>query len=72
MAKTPKRPRDLNQLAKRIVDLTTSQVSDEGPEPTPKERRASRGGQGRAEKLTPGERSQIAKRAAATRWKSKP
>ena len=33
--KAPKRPRDLNQWAKRMVDIATGEVSDR--EPTPEE-----------------------------------
>jgi hypothetical protein len=36
MTKLPKRPRDLNQRAKRIVDIATGEASDR--EPTPEER----------------------------------
>ena len=68
MAKKPQRPRDLNQLAKRIVDLTTGEASEEEPEPTFEEERAARGGQARAEKLSAEERSAIAKKAAKARW----
>ena len=35
-AKTPKRPRDTNQLAKRMVDILTGQVEDR--QRTPEER----------------------------------
>src|ERR1700730_10323546 len=35
MTKRPKRPRDLNQWAKRMVDIATGAVSDR--EPTPEE-----------------------------------
>ncbi len=35
MPKTPKRPRDLNQWAKRMVDIATGEVDDR--EPTPEE-----------------------------------
>jgi hypothetical protein len=31
MPKQPKRPRDNNELAKRIVDITTGQVEDREP-----------------------------------------
>lgn len=70
----PKRPRDLNQLAAAIVEAAT-----EG-EPAPPEdirdpaavelgrRGGLKGGKARAEKLTPEERSAIAKKAAAARW----
>jgi hypothetical protein len=36
MMKTPKRPRDSNQLGKLMVDIFTGQVEDR--EPTPEER----------------------------------
>jgi len=36
MIKTPKRPRDLNKWAKRMVDIATGQVEDR--EATPEER----------------------------------
>jgi hypothetical protein len=68
MAKKPLRPRDLNQLAKRIVDLTTGQATEGEPEPTFEEERASKGGDARAKNLTPEERSAIARKAAKARW----
>ena len=66
--KTPSRPRDMSQLAKRIVDITTGEETDDIPEPTPEEERAAKGGAARAAKLTPEERSEIARKAAAARW----
>ncbi len=66
--KTPKRPRDLNQLAKRIVDLSVGEATDDAPEPTPKQERAAKGGKARASKLGPKERSRIARKAAKARW----
>ena len=66
--KTPRRPRDMSQLAKRIVDITTGDQTDDIPEPTPEEERAAKGGAARAAKLTPEERSAIAKKAARARW----
>jgi hypothetical protein len=33
MTRTPKRPRDPNQLAKLIVDLATEEKTEERPEP---------------------------------------
>lgn len=70
-----KRPRDLNALAASIVNEAT----DETPEPEPDDgkdpaavslgrRGGLKGGKARAEKLTPEQRSEIAKKAAATRW----
>jgi hypothetical protein len=70
---TPKRPRDPNQLAKSIIDIATGQQ----PSPAPDNRdpaavaMGKKGGKARAENLTAEERSEIAKKGAATRWKSK-
>ncbi|MGB7208285.1 MAG: hypothetical protein WBD27_06480 [Pyrinomonadaceae bacterium] len=67
----PKRPRDTNQLAKFIVDLTTGDEVE--PELSVKAKAGRlgglKGGKARAEKLTPQERSAIAKKAATSRWK---
>ena len=62
---TPDRPGDLNQLAKRIVDISTGQESDEAE---PVDEAAVRRGEARAAKLTPEERSEIARKAAKARW----
>lgn len=66
-----KRPRDPVQLGKLIGDILTGQVEDR--EPTATEKRASKagrkGGPARAKALTPAERSEIARVAAAVRWK---
>lgn len=67
--RTPDRPRDLNQLAKRIVDLSVGEVEEEESEPTFEEERAAKGGEARAKKLTAEERSEIAKKAAEARWR---
>lgn len=71
MTKTPKRPRDPNQLAKFIVDLATGE--NEAREPTAMEVRArkggAKGGPARAASLTQEERSEIARVAAEARWK---
>lgn len=70
----PKRPRDTNQLAKYIVDLSTGEASE--PEPNVKQRAGHlgglKGGNARAAKLTPEERSAIARKAAQKRWNSPP
>ncbi len=65
MPKTPKRPRDVNQLAKRIVDISTGQESDEVE---PVDGAAVKRGEARAAKLTPEERQAIARKAAHARW----
>ena len=72
----PKRPRDTNQLAKSIVDLSTGQAEEKRPDDSGKDPAAValgrkgglKGGKARAEKLSPDERSEIAKKAAAARW----
>lgn len=74
MTKAPKRPRDLNQWAKRMLDLATGEVSDR--EPTPEERgvdpaasaMGKRGGPARAASMTPERRAEIAKKGAEARW----
>jgi hypothetical protein len=69
--KLPKRPRDLNQWAKRMVDIATGEI-EELP-PTAKQTRASKGGSkggpARAKALPPAQRSEIARTAAEARWK---
>jgi hypothetical protein len=74
MPDRPKRPRDLNQLAKRIVDEATGQAEPE-PEDTRDpaavelgRRGGLKGGKARAAKLTPEQRSEIARKAATKRW----
>ncbi len=67
----PKRPRDTNQLAKLIVDLSTGDESEEELSPKQKagQKGGLKGGKARADKLAPEERSAIAKKAAEARWK---
>ena len=68
----PTRPRDVNQLAKMIVDLSTGEI-DEKPESVKAQsgrKGGLKGGKARAESLTPKKRSEIAKKAALARWKS--
>lgn len=69
-----KRPRDLNQLAKRIVDEATGQAepeSEDTRDPLAVElgrRGGLKGGKARAAKLSPERLSEIARKAAAARW----
>lgn len=69
MTKNPKRPRDINQLAKAIADIAT----DGEPEETAQTKRARKGGlaggKARAKSLTAEERAEIARLAATARWK---
>ena len=73
MPKSPKRPRDPNQLGKLIVDLATGERTEEKPEPpTPAQEFARsgglKGGEARAKALSPERRAEIARKAAAKRW----
>ena len=63
--KTPDRPRDLSQLAKRIVDISTGEETDESG---PVNEAAKKRGEARAKKLSPERRSEIARKAARARW----
>ena len=67
--KKPKRPRDANQLAKFVVDLATGEAEEVKPDPS-KVEAGEKGGRARAKNLTDQEKSEIAKRAAAARWRS--
>lgn len=74
-----KRPKDANQLAKMIVDMSTGEIPKEEP---PQEREknpaavalgklgASKGGKARAAKLSAKKRKEIAQKAAKARWRS--
>lgn len=63
--KTPARPRDVSQLAKRIVELSTGEATDDAE---PVNEAARKRGEARAVKLTPKERAEIAQKAARARW----
>lgn len=71
----PKRPRDVNELGVTICKLATGEIEEAEEEDTRDPaavalglRGASKGGKARASKLSPDERSAIAKRAAERRW----
>ena len=78
-AQTPKRPRDPNQLAKMIVDLATDESGPIARQPDTRNPAAVslgrlgglKGGIARANKLSPEKRREIARIAAASRWKDK-
>lgn len=71
-----RRPRDLNSLAKSIVDDATSDVPRREPEEQPKNaaavelgrRGGLKGGRARADSLTAERRVEIARQAAEVRW----
>ncbi len=71
MAKThSKRPRDPNQLAKHIIGIATGEVEEPDPKANAGQRKGGkRGGAARAKSLTPQQKSEIARAAAAARWK---
>lgn len=67
---------DLNQLAKSIVDQATGEIPKQEPEPEKNPAAVAlgrlggkKGGKARAEKLTPEQRTEIARAAAQARWK---
>ncbi len=70
----PKRPRDLNELAAAIVQAATEDEPEAAPDTRDPAAMALgrkgglKGGKARAAKLTPEQRSEIAKKAAAARW----
>lgn len=77
-SKKKKRPRDPNQLAASIVAEAVGDVEPEALEEDNGKNPAAvalgrlggkKGGKARAEKLTPEERKEIAKKAAKARWK---
>ena len=71
---TTKRPRDVNQLAKSILDESVGNAPKTmPPEKNPAAVELGRrgglvGGKARAAKLSAEQRSEIAQRAAAARW----
>lgn len=72
-----KLPRDPNQLAKYILEVTTGETEKiEPPVKNPhaqalSELGASKGGKARAKNLSAKKRTSIAKKAAKARWKKK-
>ena len=74
-----KRPTDVNELAKQVVDEATGEAPKldpyEGKDPAAVElgrRGGLKGGKARAAKLTPEQRSESAKKAALARWNNRP
>lgn len=73
-----KRPTDPNELGKLIVDLATGEAvetADEGKDPAAValgRKGGLVGGKKRAANMTPEQRSEAARKAAAARWAKKP
>lgn len=72
-----RRPADASQLAKSVVDQATGNAptpkpaDDSGKDPAAVSlgrRGGLKGGKARADALTPEQRSEIAKKAASSRW----
>lgn len=69
--------KDINQLAKFIIEVATGEFEDPNKEKKDQNKPVKGrsggliGGKARAKKLTPKERSDIAKKAAQARWKFK-
>lgn len=64
-----KRPADANQLAKMIVDIASGEEADAPAKDEAAVSLGRKGGKKRAESMTPERRSEIAKKAAESRWK---
>jgi hypothetical protein len=76
--KKKKAPIELNKLASFIVDQATNEELEVEEKPTKNPAAVElgrlggkKGGRARAEKLTPEQRSEIARKAAQARWKKK-
>lgn len=75
---SPKRPRDVNAMAKIIVDEATGEAPptdpNDGKDPAAVSlgrRGGLKGGRARADKLSAKRRSEIARKAAQARWGKK-
>ncbi len=75
MVQKKRTPRDINQLASHIADITTGQkqkpVELQGKNPAAValgRLGGLKGGKARAAKLTPEQRKEIARKAAKARW----
>jgi hypothetical protein len=74
--KHPKRPRDVNQFGKFMVDLATGNAteptSDKDPAAVELGRRGGlKGGKARAARMSATRRAEIARKAAKARWAKK-
>ena len=63
-----KRPADVIGAAVMVAKIATGEIKETLKEPSGKVRSGKAGAKARAEKLSGGERSVIAKKAAAARW----
>lgn len=63
---------DLNRLAHRLVKEATEEREEPSTAQINGRKGGLNGGKARAEKLSPKKRSEIAKKAADARWRSRP
>jgi hypothetical protein len=66
--KGQKRPADMNQLAKAVVDIATG-VAEDSARPRERASVGVKGGRARAGKLTSDQRADIARAGSEARWK---
>ncbi len=75
MTKPPKRPRDFSQAAKFVVDVATGQLEDRVPTPEEQGKDPAaaalgrKGGAARAKAVNAKRRTEIARKAAESRWR---
>lgn len=70
-SRSSRKPRDLNALAASIVAEATGEPMDDGKNPAAValgRLGGQKGGKARADKLTPEQRTDIARKAASARW----
>ena len=63
-----RRPANVAGCAVTVAKIATGEIKENRKKPSGKVRSGRAGAKARAEKLTPEERSKIAKKAAAARW----
>lgn len=67
--KGQKRPADVIGNAVKVMRIATGQEEETGAKETDAQRMGRKGGAARAAKMSPERRAEIAKKAAASRWK---
>ncbi len=77
MPKRSRMPTDINQLAAKIIEMATNEQppADDGKDPAAValgRKGGLKGGHARAVKMTPEERRESARKAAAARWGNPP
>ena len=72
--KGEKRPADAVARAVKVAKIATGEIEEDAPVDDGKDKAAQslgrRGGKARAQKMSPERRAEIAKKAAAKRWKT--